>query len=181
MLFAVITAAIIHGHSCTNYSICFGVYLPRFLSREPRESLRRRRRQLPGSWRRPEFGRIGRSTTAFSQKKRKQCPYGALFLPGKSPVAGLSSSVPSAVKREPWQGQSHECSARFHFNAQPKWGHTFSECVSQFTTASEPFTSSLGLRMLREGSNTSAQSFVLPVRRSQTARADTMETVMVYI
>ena len=36
-----------------------------------------------------------------------------------SSVAGLSMSVPSSAKREPWQGQSQECSALLYLSAQP--------------------------------------------------------------
>ena len=37
--------------------------------------------------------------------------------------AGPAMTSPSAVKREPWQGQSHVRSASFHPTTHPMWGH----------------------------------------------------------
>ena len=38
--------------------------------------------------------------------------------------AGPFNHFPSPSNREPWQGQSQECSSGFHDNAQPRCGHT---------------------------------------------------------
>ena len=50
----------------------------------------------------------------------------------RSPFAGLFSTLPSLEKREPWHGQSHECSAVFHFSAHPICGQTLLDGVSNF-------------------------------------------------
>ena len=71
-----------------------------------------------------------------------------------SPVAGLSINLPSSVKREPWQGQSHVCSCGFHFNAQPRWGQRLAEGVRRLTTASKPLTANWGRRIVLEGGKT---------------------------
>ena len=43
-----------------------------------------------------------------------------LKLSVESSVAGLSISSPFSVNREPWQGQSHVCSARLYLRAHPR-------------------------------------------------------------
>ena len=47
---------------------------------------------------------------------------------------------PSCVKREPWQGQSHECSCAFHFSAQPMCGQRGAVGVSRLAAASSAFS-----------------------------------------
>ena len=78
------------------------------------------------------------------------------------PVDGFSSKIPSLENLEPWHGQSHECSALFHFNAQPKCGQRFVDGVTRFTVASKAFTASWCVIMLRDGLKTSAQSGYYP-------------------
>ena len=61
--------------------------------------------------------------------------------------------MPPSEKREPWQGQSHECSCLFRLRAQPRWGHLFAVGVTSPPTALIPFTKSCFLIILRDGEN----------------------------
>ena len=72
------------------------------------------------------------------------------------PAAGLSISSPPSLKREPWQGQSQERSAPFHFSAHPMWGQRGAVGVSRSTAASMALSASWGRSMLLEGENTPA-------------------------
>lgn len=71
----------------------------------------------------------------------------------RSSVAGLFSSFPSLSKRDPWQGQSQECSMAFQRNAQPKCGHLGLVGRSKLTAESIPLIKSCLCSMLRWGEN----------------------------
>ena len=76
--------------------------------------------------------------------------------PDLSSVAGLSISFPSSVNLEPWQGQSHVCSALLYLSAQPKCGQRGVDGVKRLIVVSKRFRASCGLNMLRDGEKTSA-------------------------
>ena len=106
---------------------------------------------------------------------------GVLTYLTKSPVAGLSIRCPSPSKREPWQGQSHECSVLFHLSAHPIWGQRGVEIVRRFTAAPRALTANCGLSMLLEGEYTAAYGFSSPLTRPASSMALTMEEVMPHL
>ena len=88
---------------------------------------------------------------------------------------------PSCVKREPWQGQSHECSCAFHFSAQPMCGQRGAVGVSRLAAASSAFSASCGRSMLREGENTGASSSLLPCTISVSSMAAAIAEVIPHL
>lgn len=108
----------------------------------------------------------------------EQIVYVYLFI---SPFAGLSSTFPSFVKREPWHGQSHECSAGFHFRAQPRCGHRFDDGVIRFAAASKALVKSLGFKILLDGENTLSISLFLPRILSVSSMAADIAPVMPHL
>ncbi len=99
----------------------------------------------------------------------------------RSPVAGLSISPPASVNLEPWQGQSHVCSAGFHFSAQPRCGQRFVDGVSRLMTDSKAFAASCGRSTVLDGEKSSAYWFFLPVIISHKTDAATMEDVIPHL
>ena len=97
------------------------------------------------------------------------------------PVAGLSIKFPSAVNRDPWHGQSHECSAGLYFKAQPKCGQRGLVGVIRFATASKEFIASFGRNMLRDGEKSSVYGLLLPKTRSVRRVAATMALVIPHL
>ena len=71
-------------------------------------------------------------------------------------VAGLSNSSPSAVKRDPWHGQSQDRSCRFHCKVQPRWGHRGFVSLSKFFVVSSPLINSCLRTMVLAGEKISA-------------------------
>ena len=66
-------------------------------------------------------------------------------------VAGFSISFPFSVKREPWQGQSHECSTRLYFKAQPRCGQRGTVGVNKPIIVSNAFMANWGCIILLDG------------------------------
>ena len=60
-------------------------------------------------------------------------------------------SFPSSRKREPWQGQSQECSARLYLSAQPMWGHRGAVGVRSPAADASTFPASGSPGIRREG------------------------------
>lgn len=114
---------------------------------------------------------------------RSFCANGAVprYYSFKSPVAGLSISFPSRVKREPWHGQSQECSCGFHFRAQPMCGQRLPDIVSRFVIASKALTASCGRSMLLDGENTGAKRFSLSTTISASSFAAAIDEVIPHL
>ena len=91
--------------------------------------------------------------------KKRLCRIPHIFF--KSSVAGFSMSFPFRVNLEPWQGQSHVCSALFHFNAHPRCGHRFFDGVKSPTVDSKTLIGSCNVKILLDGEKSSSYSFVL--------------------
>lgn len=97
------------------------------------------------------------------------------------PVEGLSIKFPSAVNRDPWHGQSHECSAGLYFKAQPKCGQRGLVGVIRFATASKEFIASCGRSMLLDGEKSSVYGLLLPKTRSVRRVAATIALVIPHL
>lgn len=97
------------------------------------------------------------------------------------PVEGLSIKFPSSVNRDPWHGQSHECSAGLYFKAQPKCGQRGLVGVIRFATASKEFIASFGRNMLLDGEKSSVYGLLLPKTRSVRRVAATIALVIPHL
>ena len=96
-------------------------------------------------------------------------------------MAGLSTNVPSSVNREPWQGQSHECSVGFHFRAQPICGHRGAVGVSRLIVDSRALIKSCGFNIVRDGENMGAYGCPFPSIISRKIMAAAMEDVIPHL
>ena len=92
-----------------------------------------------------------------------------------SSVAGLFKSLPFSSKREPWQGQSQECSSGLYFNAQPRCGQRGTVGVKSPTIDSKALIANCGRKILLDGENTWAYLFFLPCTKSASIIADTID------
>ena len=95
-----------------------------------------------------------------------------------SPFDGLSSNLPNLSKREPWQGQSQECSALFQRRAHPMCGQRLEDSVSRLEAASKQLTNNCGFRIVLEGWKTGAKGFSFPRIISVRRTADIIDAVM---
>lgn len=85
------------------------------------------------------------------------------------------------MKREPWQGQSHVCSARLYLRAHPRCGHRGAVGVRIPTVDSKALIASCGRKTVRDGSKTAAYGLFLPCTRSQRILAATIAFVIPHL
>ena len=91
----------------------------------------------------------------------------------RSSVAGLFSNLPSFPNREPWHGQSQECSSLFQCSAHPKCGHRGRVGRSKLRVLSMSLDSSCLCSILRDGEKSAAYGLSLPQIKSLSSIADT--------
>lgn len=89
--------------------------------------------------------------------------------------------MPNPSNRDPWQGQSQECSALFHTSAHPRCGHRFSENVIKCAAAARQLTISCGFNIFLDGEKTGAYGFSLSRIISVRIDADTIDAVIPHL